>query len=663
MNKLFSKWPINALLLAAVCWITGAQPAWAGDSVPDWFRQLAHEPLGKYPDEAKGVVLLDDETLTVKDNGDMYITHRRAVKILRSKGKDLAILLVNFDKDEKIESVHGWSISATGQEYALKDKDTVETSPYDEAIYMDYRLKLMKVPAADAGAYVAFEYVQRCRPNTFSKRWDFQGDIPVKAASYTLNLPAGWEYQYHFGNWTEQKPQNLGGNNWRWEVHDVDAILEEPRMPAADSLAGMMAVNLYSASIAQASRMDTWGAVAGWANSLNASRRIATPKMQAKVAELTAGKTDTLSKIRALSNYVQHNVRYVEISIGKVGGWQAHMAGDTFANSYGDCKDKATLLVTMLHEAGIDAYLALVDSERGVVNPAVPTPWTFNHAIVAVKLPADVETATLYAMVTDPKLGRILFVDPTYDLTGFGFLPAGEQNSYALVITGNGGELVKMPMLPPPVNRLLRVAHLQLTPEGGLLGEVQEIRSGSEATAMREQLIRADRDKRRKIIEGFLGEFFDKSRLTAASISGLDQFDEALILNYKFEAADYAKTAGELLLVRPRVLGDKASPIAEDKKRKYAVTNATTSLQSDAIDIKLPAGYTVDELPPPTNVSAGFAEYKSSYETKDNVLYYRRMYTVKDLLVPVDKLPELRTFMRSVAADERNTAVLKKALP
>jgi hypothetical protein len=529
-------------------------------------------------------------------------------------------------------------------------------------MYLDMRLKRLKLPGADVGTTVAVEYQQRCRPYAFSRKWHFQEDIPVKTSRFTVNLPPNWEYQYRFGNWTEQKPRNIGGNNWQWEFHDVDGVSEEQEAPALGSMAGMLAVSFYSASQPQASRITTWNDVANWANGLNASRRTSTPQLQLKVAELTAGKSDTLGKLHVLASYAQHNIRYVEIGIG-IGGFQAHMAGDTFANSYGDCKDKATLLVTMLREAGVESYLTLVDSERGVVNPAVPTPWTFNHAIVAIKVPDGMATTGLYATVDDPKLGRILFFDPTSEMTAFGMLPAHEQDSYALVITGNGGEMIKMPLLPPPVNRLDRVAHLQLTAEGGLLGEVQETRLGYEASTMRSMLINVDRDKRVKFIETFLGEFFDRSQLTYASIGNLDKYDEPLILKYKFQAADYAKSAGDLMLVRPRVLGNKASGIAEDKKRKYPVSYPTTTLQSDTIDIKLPAGYSVDELPPAADVTAPFAEYRSKIESKDNTLYYSRSYTVKDPLVPLDQMPALRTFMRGIANDERNTAVLKKVQP
>ena len=663
MSKQFSRWQSKGILFAAVVFVcTGARPARAADSVPDWFRQIAHAPLPHYPEETDAVVLLDDETLNVKDNGEMYETHRRVLKILRTGGKRYGIFHASYDKDSKIEWMHAWSISANGQEFELKDKDAVETTPYDDALYLDIHFRVMRPPAIEPGAYVAVEYQERRRPYAFNEKWLFQREVPVKVARFSVNLPAGWEYQYRFGNWAEKKPASTGNNNWSWEIDDIPGIEEERQMPSFGSLAGMMAVSFYSSSLSQASRTDTWSEVARWADSLNSPRRVPTSRLQAKVAELLQGKTDNLAKLQVLGSYAQHDIRYVEIGIG-IGGFQAHMAGDTLANGYGDCKDKATLLITMLKEAGFESYLVLVNHERGAVNAAAPTPWAFDHAIVAIKVPANIETSTLYATVDDPKLGKILFFDPTNYMVKFGMLPGYEQNSYALVITGNGGELVKMPVLAPVLNRLLRVAHLQLLPNGGLTGEVEEIRSGEEASYLRAHLMNSDKDKRKAYFEEFLGEFLDRSHLTYASITGLDQYDEPLILRYKFEAADYAKAMGDLMLVRPRVLGDKASDIAEDNKRKYPVSYERTSSQSDLIDIKLPAGYKVDELPKPADVATPFAEYTSKIEAKDNVLYYNRSYTVKDLVVPMDEMSALRAFMRGVALDERNTAVLKKAEP
>src|SRR5581483_2212984 len=183
----------------------------------------------------------------------------------------------------------------------------------------------------------------------------------------------------------------------------------------------------------------------------------------------------------------------------------------------------------------------------------------------------------------------------------------------------------------------------ELLPDGGLTGDVQETRLGQEATRMREALLYADKQKRLKYLEDYLAEYLDHVQITYAAIGGLDKYDDPLVVHYKFLVADYAKTAGDLMLVRPRVLGQIASAIAEDKKpRKYPVTYSTTSLRSDMVEMKLPAGYKVDELPEAANVTAPFAEYKSKIEAKDNVLYYNRSYTVKDLSIPVDEFAQLK---------------------
>jgi hypothetical protein len=84
-------------------------------------------------------------------------------------------------------------------------------------------------------------------------------------------------------------------------------------------------------------------------------------------------------------------------------------------------------------------------------------------------------------------------------------------------------------------------------------------------------------------------------------------------------------------------------------------------MQTDVYDITLPAGYEVDELPPPVHLDYSFASYESKIEVANNVLRYKRTFQVKQVQVPVDKLADLKKFYRQVAADERSSAVLKRA--
>ena len=168
---------------------------------------------------------------------------------------------------------------------------------------------------------------------------------------------------------------------------------------------------------------------------------------------------------------------------------------------------------------------------------------------------------------------------------------------------------------------------------------------------------------RAKILESFLGTFLNNFKLTGASIGNLEKYNESLTVDYHFVADGYAKPAGNLLILRPRVVGEKGSSILTGKDRKYPIEFSGTSLQSDVFDITLPAGYVVDELPAAADVHCAYAAYKSDIQVKDNILHYQRTYEISSVIVPTDKLPGVRDFFHQVAAAEKSSAVLRRATP
>jgi hypothetical protein len=231
-----------------------------------------------------------------------------------------------------------------------------------------------------------------------------------------------------------------------------------------------------------------------------------------------------------------------------------------------------------------------------------------------------------------------------------------------MLTAADGGELVRMPLLPPSVNRLSRTARLTLTPDGSIGGSVQEVRRGDPAESSRGRLLAAQGGERAKVLESFLGAFVGGFTLTKATVGNLDLYDQMLVLDYQFVAPNYAQTAGDLLLVRPRVLGGKGSTLLEEKERKYPVEFDTATLQTDQFDLTLPQGYVPDELPPPVKIEYDFATYSSQVEmVSGNVLRYSRTYQVKDVVVPSSRLGDLKRFYRQILTDEGSAAVFKKA--
>src|SRR5258708_37411088 len=133
----------------------------------------------------------------------------------------------------------------------------------------------------------------------------------------------------------------------------------------------------------------------------------------------------------------------------------------------------------MLHEIGIDSYYVVINSERGSVTPETPAHMGgFDHAIIAIKLPEGVTDSSLVATMTHPKLGKILFFDPTDELTPFGQLNGALQANYGLLVTPDGGDLVELPTLPSAMNGIQRTAKLSLSATGTVSAEVHETQVG-----------------------------------------------------------------------------------------------------------------------------------------------------------------------------------------
>jgi hypothetical protein len=673
MNKPCLKRSNIPVLLLAVATMIFA-PALRADRVPDWFQQLTKEPLPEYPARTDGVVLLDDCTVTVKDGQSITRNCRRVIKILRQEGRDLGAFHVDFNKDTRLTYLKGWSIGANGQQYELKEKDAVEgRDPEYGMLYEDDRYKELHVPAADAGAFVAMESEQKQRPYVLQDGWFFQGSflqflrprLPVRTSRYTIKLPPGWKFECHFANWQEFKPRNTGPNQWTWEVKDVPGFIEEERTPNERSFLGYMTVSFFPPDQPNL-RMRTWQDIGAWDDSLNASRRVVTPAMHQKVLELTANARTPLEKMQALADFMQREIRYVGIEI-RIGGFQAHMAGDTFANRYGDCKDKATLLATMLKDVGIDSHLVIVHHEHGATRPETPYAYSFDHVILAIQMPDGTDTSKLFAIVDDKELGKLLIFDPTNLQVPFGYLPYYEEGNYGLVVVPNGGKLVRLPLLAPTTNRLLRTGSIELKPDGSISGQIDEIRSGNLAAKTRGELLAAKGTDRIKLIEELFSSSLGRYQITSARQENLERYDQPLILHYKFTAPNYAQVAGDLVLVRPRVLGtkhwsDEHWGDAKAKPRQFPVMlpEGTTS-ESDVFDFKVPAGYEIDELPPAVDMAYPFGEYHSHTELQDGVLHYKRTYIQKDVMISLDQMEEFKKFEGQIGNDERGMAVLKRA--
>jgi hypothetical protein len=651
----------------AICAVVMAPRAAASSDAPQWMHALVGVPLPSHDEKTDAVLLYSDTYVTVLSENKIRTHVRKAYKILRPEGRERGTLGIDFSPSKKITSLHGWCIPAQGKDYEVKDKDAVDMAAPAEGGYLieDTKYRFLRIPAPDPGNIIGYEYEVEEQPFWLQDVWEFQGIDPVRESHYSLQLPAGWVFKASWLFHPDVKPDENNGDVVQWKVSDVTGIRPEPDMPPWKGLAGQMIVSFFpSGGTLRKNEFADWEGMGTWYGNLISTRMDASEPIKQEVDALVAGKTATLAKMQAIALFVQHDIRYVSIQLG-IGGFQPHAAPDVFAHRYGDCKDKATLLRTMLRQIGVDSYQVVINTERGSVTRETPAHSAFDHVILAIKLPDDVKDPSLIAVLQHPKLGRILFFDPTNDVTPFGEIGGYLQANYGLLVTPDGGELVELPQQPSAMNSIQRVGKLTLDANGMLKGDVKEMRLGDRAASERWRLRTATKNADRvKPIESLLAESLSNFQIVRASVVNLDRTDQPFGFNYTFQSENYAKTAGNLLLVRPRVLGSKSSGILETKEpRKFPLEFDGPLRDTDSFEIAVPPGYEVDELPPPMDVDYSFGSYHSKTEASGNVLHYTRSVEIKELSVPVSKMDELKKFYRAIATDERNTAVLKPAGP
>jgi hypothetical protein len=657
---------MKRLLLAMVaCIITGMPLLAAHSQAPDWMHALSSVPLPAHDEKTRAVLLYSEKNLTVLSADKFRTVVRRAYKILRPEGRGYGeVEIVLNTHKEKVTSIHAWCIPAEGKDYEVTDKEAVEVSPLkDSTLVTDQRVEFLQIPAPDPGNIVGYEYVLEERPFVLQAVWDFQEIIPVRESHYSLTLPPGWKFKDAWANYPEVKPHDAGNGLWQWTVGDVAAIRVEREMPPWRGVAGQMAVTIFPPGGAAANSLPTWHDVGEWEIQLTNGRMDASPEIKQEVSTLTASAPTPLAKMRALADFMQRNIRYVAIELG-MGGWQPHPAAQVYDHRYGDCKDKATLMRSMLREIGVESFYVDVNVHRGSVTPATPAyEFAFNHVIIAIKLPEGLTDPSLIATMKHPKLGTLLIFDPTNDKTPFGQIGGYLQANYGLLVTPSGGELVELPQQPSAMNGIRRTGKLTLTISGDLVGDVQEIRMGDQAAGGREAFAAATKESDRiQPVEQLLADSLSIFRLGKATVSNLKETDSPFVWDYSFRADKYAKNAGNLLLVRPRVLGRRSWGLLETSEpRRYPIEFEGPEQDTDSFEITLPPGYVVDDLPPAIDADYPFASYHAKTEVVGNVLRYHRTYEVKELSVPVSEAAQLRKFYRIIASDERNNAVLKLA--
>lgn len=396
---------------------------------PQWIAD-SDLPVVNAVESDKGIVyLLSDQQIRVTDR--TYEEYTRSVKKILNQAalEDVSQIRIDFEPSyQKLTFHHIW-IERDGRRINALVPNEIniiqQETELDQQLYNGTLTAVAILKDLRNGDVIdcAFSLVGEnpvlggkvADTLSLSRGW------PVKKLTRRLLLPRGRDVTVRATNAEIQPVITARGNEteYKWELHDVPAIESEDSTPSwFDPFPSI-----------QLSEFTTWDEVVRWNLPLFEATRSLSPALKRQIDRWQNVDLTTEARFLLALRFVQDEVRYMGIELGPY----SHRPNDpstVFERRFGDCKDKSLLLSSILHELGIEAFPALVNTEaQNELARELPSPYAFDHCIVKARVD-----------------GTDYWVDPTVAQQRGGLSQLAQSDyGYALEIREGVKDLEKLP--------------------------------------------------------------------------------------------------------------------------------------------------------------------------------------------------------------------------
>jgi tetratricopeptide (TPR) repeat protein len=514
---------------------------------------------------------------------------------------------------------------------------------HDAPVYTDYRQKHITVPGLRPGEVLEYDLITVIHtPLATGEFWaEYQFDKSSIILDETVDVDVPASRQIKLKDKPDHEPKITEADGRR-QYHWTSSHLvreDDTNSPEADKKKKKHHADDDRPDV-QLTTFETWDQIGRWYAGMEKDRRAPSPEVKAKADELTKGLTTDVAKTEALYDFVARNFRYVSLSLG-VGRYQPHAASDVLHDQYGDCKDKHTLLASLLEAEGIHADSVLINSSRKL-DPDVPSPSQFDHVITMI--PADLNSTK-----------QEIWMDTTTEVAPFRLLAYTLRHKQALVIP----PVVPASKVPPHLEETptdTPMPDIEVSEIEGKINDIGKLEAhvhyefrGDEELMLRSIFRRVPQANWQRVVEninaGLGGD------VTNLKVSDVAATHEPFTLSYDISRVNFLdwskkKTEIALPLVQfnlPEIDDDQdadSDPLKLGPKAQY----------SYSIKLELPAKYTA-HVPLAFSLKRDYAEYEATYKIDGTTFTAGRKLNVRQDELPPTRAGDYASFRRAVGAD------------
>jgi hypothetical protein len=622
---------------AAVLWfVMGVSAVVAQDKPPILTaRTSSDRAVANLPDLSKEALVFDQCRTRIHMDADGTGTRETTarIRILADAGvKAMAVLPITYSTSNQQVDIAYVRVRKPDGSLVVTPEYNVQDMPADVSreapLYSDIHQKHVAVRGLGVGDTLEYQVTLRTLkpevPGQFWLEYSFEKNVVVLDEQLDLDVPAEMSVTVASSDVQPTTTAASGRKLYHW----VSSNLTHPDPKAVPK-------KHWKPSV-QVTTFTSWEQVGAWYQSLQRNSLAISPAIQAHADALTRGLTTDDDKVRAIANDVALHIHYVGLDFG-IGRYRPHAADDVLANEYGDCKDKHTLLAAMLKAVGIDAWPALISSQRDL-DPTVPSPAQFDHVITLV-----------------PKGNSFTWIDSTAEVAPIGTLMPNLRDKQALAIPSSSpASLEHTPAQPPSPGSIRINVVAQLSDRGLLKGHITQTTSGDLEMLFRLAFRRAPQSQWKDLVhrivltQGYGGE------ASNPQVSDVEQIGGPFVISFDYTREKYYEwdESRATHWISPPLppIGGELAPGTKEKKPDDNPTLGSIGRTVYHADLRLPPGWTVTP-PKDVHIAEDWLEYRATYSFKEGVFTAERSISIKKPEVPLGQWERYLAFRHGMFED------------
>lgn len=396
------------------------------------------------------------------------------------------------------------------------------------------------------------------------------------------------------------------------------------------------------------SSLSDWTTVSDWYLDKTYRRLEPNYEVRAITDSIVTKEMTDKEKTIAIYNYITKEINYSFVSFLN-SNFIPKRPGATCSAKIGDCKDVASLMISMLRHVGIESYYVLVKTRNFTALEPVPSMW-FDHVIVGYVLD-----------------GKMQYMDLTTDFYPYYAVHEGDSDAWALLIKDGSEMAFRLPNDHLDPNKSLFDVQVNATfnldRSVGL--DVKTTSTGVVGGSLRERLHGMTEEERRRFINQNLGEsVFEDLKIVTYDFGELEGITESLESKFTFKSNKYLDKISRFYVFEIPYMKatDRFSELLTEKRHNnldlYQIMDIYPTVQ--VVNIEMPNGYRVSEVPESVKMNNAFFDYEVRYEqTVNGMKVYRKLY-FKDRLVKIEDYAEFKKlYLEMVEADGLKLAMEK----